>query len=314
MKTFKEIIISVAILLIGLLLIEVTLRVIHSDMKNYDIEMWKYAKELKKKDSLIGHVHRKNKNATLQDVEIKLNSMGMRSAEPDPDRKKILFLGSSISLGWGVENDSTYADILENNLQQADLDYQVLNASVGNYNTYRYVTNFLKNQKEVQPDILVINYFINDVEKLSPGSDNWFLRNSQLTASLTIAYKKILSNRDENLVEYYKNLYNPEKEGFQLMLQSLENLSGYAKSNEVKVYFTIIPDIHFLNDYPFAFIHEKMKDVAQNLGFEVVDFYDPLKKIPFDDLQIIPGDSHPNAFGHRLMAEELSDAIISDLK
>lgn len=314
MKRFKEIIISIIVLIVGLLLIEVTLRILNSDMNNYDIEMWKYAKELKKRDSVVGHVHRKNKTATLEKVQIQLNSLGMRSDEPRPDKKKILFIGSSISLGWGVEQDSTYAAIVDNKINQAGYNYQVLNASVGNYNTYRYVENFLRNQTEVHPDIVVVNYFINDVEVLPMGSNNWLLKNSELAASLTISIKKMMANNDENLVDYYDDLYNPDQKGYQLMKESLKKLAAYTDKNGIKVYLAIIPDIHFLMDYPFLPIHKKMKALGEGLGFEVVDFYYSLKGIPFEDMQVIPGDSHPNAYGHRLMAQSLSDAIISDLK
>ena len=56
-------------------------------MNNYDIEMWRYSKELKIKTKDIGHVHQKNKFAILQNVEINLNSDGMRSYEKDKRQK-----------------------------------------------------------------------------------------------------------------------------------------------------------------------------------------------------------------------------------
>ena len=314
MKKFKEIIISFFILLIGLLVIEAIIRVMNSDMRNYDIEMWKYAKTLKKRDSVLGHVHKKNETATLQNVEIKLNSLGMRSEEPLLEKKKILFTGSSISLGWGVDNDSSFVGIFRNRLQNQNLDYQVLNASVGNYNTFRYVENFLRNQKKLDPEVIVINYFINDAEILPMGSDNWLLKNSALAASLNLAVKKMTSNSEENLKEYYNRLYDPENKGFQLMHNSLQKLAEYAEGNGTKIYLVIIPDIHFLENYPFVPIHKKIESIAENLNFVVIDTYPSLKGIPFDDLQIMPGDSHPNAYGHRLMAEELSEEILADLK
>lgn len=314
MKKFKETLISVAILLSGLFLIEVTIRVINADMKNYDIEMWRYAKELKKRDPILGHVHRKNKTATLENVQIKLNSLGMRSEEPDPEMRKILFIGSSISLGWGVAEDSSYVGILGKELGKENLNYQVLNGSIGNYNTYRYVENFLRNHQTVDPDIIVVNYFINDVETLRMGSNNWLLKNSALAASLNVSVKKMLSNTNADLIEYYNQLYDPEEEGFQTMEESLIKLSRYAEDNNIQIYFAIIPDIHFLEDYPFTPIHKKMGNIAENLNFEVIDFYDSLNGIPFKELEIIPGDSHPNAYGHRLMGRKLSEIIISELK
>ena len=53
---------------VGLGVLEVALRVKNSSMRNYDIEMWRYAKELKvrSQNPALGHVHLKNKSALLQ--------------------------------------------------------------------------------------------------------------------------------------------------------------------------------------------------------------------------------------------------------
>ena len=67
-------------LLIGIILCEMILRIKHNFLINYDIEMWKYAKILKKKveNKKINHVHVINKSANLQKVEIKINNYGQR--------------------------------------------------------------------------------------------------------------------------------------------------------------------------------------------------------------------------------------------
>ena len=66
-------------------LCEIILRIKHSIIPNYDIEMWKYAKELKisVSDKSIGHVHRPNKSGIFQKVEISTNGYGQRDIEYD---------------------------------------------------------------------------------------------------------------------------------------------------------------------------------------------------------------------------------------
>jgi len=314
MKKIKDTFISIFILLLGLFGIEIALRLINSDMSNYNIEMWKYAKELKTQDPILGHIHKKNKVATLQSVEIELNSLGMRSSEPMTEMKKILFLGSSISLGWGIENEDSYAEIVNKRLKTEGLNYQVLNASVGNYNTYRYIENFLQNQLATDPEIIVINYFLNDAEILPMGSGNLLLRNSELAASLTIAIKKMIANNNENLINHYNTLYKSQNPGFKLMEASLAKLAKYAKTKDIKVYLVLIPDVHYLENYPFLSIHERMKQVSMNKNFKFIDTYETLKGLNFNELQIIPGDSHPNEYGHKLIGDKLSTILISDLK
>lgn len=309
MKTFKLIITQFSILFFSVFLIEIILRLNNSDMNNYDIEMWRYANELKIPDSILGHKHLKNKSSILQGVEINLNSDGMRSDEFDDNDKKILFLGSSISLGWGVEQKDSYPGIIQTKLLSDSINYKVLNGSIGNYNTIRYVNNFLSNQTDIEPKVIVINYFINDVETLPINRSNWIIKNSQLFATLTITYKKLFSKSGFDLKQYYNDLYKRDNQSFLELKELLNNLSEYSKQRNIPVLLTVIPDIHFLEDYPFETIHKKMKSISEELGFKFHDLLPSLQGIPFNELQIIQGDSHPNEKGHSKMAESLYPKI-----
>ena len=309
MKIIKIVFYQVLILITSIIIIEGIIRVVNSDMKNYDIEMWRYANELKIQDSILGHNHLKNKSSILQNVEIKLNSKGMRSDEFEINDKKILFLGSSISLGWGVEQKDSYPGIIQTKLLSDSINYKVLNGSIGNYNTFRYVNNFLLNQTDVEPNVIVINYFINDAETLPINSSNWLIKNSQLFATLTITYKKLFSKSGFDLKQYYNDLYKNDNQSFLEMKESLNKLSEYSKQRNISVLLTVIPDIHFLEDYPFETIHKKLKIITEELGFEYHDLLPSLKGLSFNELQIIQGDSHPNEKGHSKMAESLYPII-----
>ena len=305
MINLKFLVTQIIIILISLFVIELTLRFINADMTNYDIEMWRYAKELKVSDPILGHKHVADKSSVLQNVAIELNSERMRSEEIDSSKKSILFIGSSISLGWGVEFNQSYPQIIQDNLTKDSLNFQVLNGSVGNYNTYRYVNNFLSNQKGIKPDYLVVNYFINDSETLPIGKSNWLIKNSQLCATLSLTLKKMFSKKGQNLKEYYKNLYSDENKGFIEMKESLHNLSKYGKENNLPIFLVVIPDIHFLEDYPFKRINEKMKSISNEFNFMYFDLLPSLEGLAFEDLQIIEGDSHPNSLGHQKISESL---------
>ena len=305
---------QVLILAASIIIIEGIIRIINSDMKNYDIEMWRYSNELKIQDPILGHNHLKNKSSILQGVEIKLNSEGMRSDEFDINDKKILFLGSSISLGWGVEQKDSYPEIIQTKLLNDSTNYKVLNGSIGNYNTFRYVNNFFSNQTHIDPNVIVINYFINDAEKLPINSSNWLIKNSQLFATLTITYKKLFSKSGFDLKQYYNDLYKNDNQSFLEMKKSLNKLSEYSKQRNISVLLTVIPDIHFLEDYPFETIHKKMKSISEELGFKFHDLLPSLQGIPFNELQIIQGDSHPNELGHFKISQSLYPKIKEIIK
>jgi hypothetical protein len=73
----------------------------------------------------------------------------------------------------------------------------------------------------------------------------------------------------------------------------------------------MIPDIHNLIEYKFGFIHERMRVLARDLGFEFVDLLPIMKGHRPEELWAMSGDPHPNALGHQLVAEALYPAVFS---
>jgi hypothetical protein len=153
---------------------EVFLRIKNNAMTNYDIEMWRYANELKKQsdDPWIDFDHRHSRSALLQNTEIRLNSEGLRGpdiAAPQSRQRRILFLGSSITLGWGVAESETVEARLQRMLATGGENAEVLNGGVGNYNTERYVSRFFKELTALKPTDIVVQYFLRDAEELPAG-------------------------------------------------------------------------------------------------------------------------------------------------
>ena len=139
---FKILSSSLSIISIFLLL-EIYVRIIIDDGLNTNIEMLKYANLFKivSENKSIGLEHRKNVKKKLMNVDLQLNSQGFRNnIDIDNKKKKILMLGDSMTLGWGA--NQTFSSILEKNINN---NIQVLNAGIGNTNTYMQINNFFTN-------------------------------------------------------------------------------------------------------------------------------------------------------------------------
>jgi lysophospholipase L1-like esterase len=298
---------------LGLCLVaaEAFLRLKNSAMTNYDIEMWRYANELKQKsdDVALDFDHLRSKSAVLQNTEIRLNSWGLRGPEPvavQAGLRRILFLGGSITLGWGVPEDRTVEADLLRMMAATDEKIEVLNAGVGNYNTERYVSRFFKELTGLKPTDIVVHYFLRDAEQLPPGGGNFLLRHSELAVTLWIAYHRLLDKHGEtSLVEHYRKVYDPSAPGFQIMQSKLRQLADYAKRNNVRLYLAMVPDVHNLIDYKFAFVHDTMRRTAEADGYVYVDLLPAMLGHPPEQLWAMPGDPHPNALGHKLMADAI---------
>lgn len=301
---------------VALVLCEVVLRVKNRAMSTYDIEMWRYSNELKAKsdDPHLDFDHVKSKSAVLQKVEIRLNEWGLRGGPVTPlpsGGRRILFLGGSIALGWGVAEADTIEARLERLLRERGGEQvQVLNAGVGNYNADRYVSRFFKELAGLEPTDIVVHYFLRDAEDLPPGGGNIALQKSQLAVTLWIAYHRAFDRSGEgSLVDHYRAAYQTDAPGFRTMQAKLTELADYARARGIRVYLAMTPDVHNLVDYKLGFVHDIMRNVAAKAGYAYVDLLPAMRGRRPEELFAMPGDPHPNALGHALMADALLPAI-----
>ena len=145
-KSKTSLIKKIALLLFSILILsaaaELFLRLSYPAYSNYNTEMWRYSSKLKRIDTLSGcHVHVPNGSGIFYNARIQTNSLGLRAdadyITPKPKgKKRILVLGDSITMGWGVNSNYTYPKVLERLLRERYKDIEVINSGVGNYNSY----------------------------------------------------------------------------------------------------------------------------------------------------------------------------------
>jgi lysophospholipase L1-like esterase len=289
---------------------EVILRIKNSAMDNYDIEMWRYARELKVRspDPVLGHEHIPNAAALLQSTEIRTSDLGLRGGPVAaiPGKRRILVLGASITLGWGVPEQDTFTAVLEKMFKSRGEDVEVLNAGIGNYNAERYVELFFTRLTALAPTDIIVHYFLRDAETLDAGGGNFMLQHSELAVTLWIAANRVLGvSGEKSLVDHYKAVYDPQAPGFLKMEQSLSKLSDYARQHDIRLYFAMMPDVHNLTNYPFGAIHATMRQFAQAHGYTFIDLLPAFEGLKPEQVWAMPGDPHPNALGHALMAKSI---------
>ena len=296
---------------------ELFLRLKHSIIPNYDIEMWKYSKNLKVKseNKKIGHIHIPNREAVLQKVKISINNIGIRGDDIDLNNldiyeKKIMFIGSSMLLGWGVDEQNIFTSILKKKSLNDKKNWLILNAGVGNYNTQRYIENYFENLSNIKIDNLIIAYFINDTEILLPNNSNFFERNTHLGV---LVWKFISSKKnifkDENVVDYYKRIYDDDYEGFKIAKNELRRLNEYCKVQKIKCQIILIPHVLEINPYKFKFINKKIIDFSSKIGLEYYDFLSDLQKFDKKKLMNDYNDRHINSFSHNIIGEKLYEIL-----
>ena len=310
---------SILTLIISLLActlcLELYVRVVIDDGKQYDLEMWKYARDLKRiaANPLIGHEHVPNSGAHLMGVDVKINSRGLRDREipyeRGPSLRRILMLGDSITEGWGVPFDETFAKRIERLSATHSPAIEVINAGVGNYNTIMEVEYFLQEGHKYQPDIVVLNYFINDAEPVpSYSSVNFLRRNSYscafISGRIDILMRQLSARPD--WFNYYLNLYgNGDTRGWLEAKASIHKLADYCRLHHVKVLIAIIPELHDVQHYRFGKITDIVHRTAEENGVEFLDLLPALEREESSRLWVTRSDLHPNSYAHELIAGTL---------
>jgi hypothetical protein len=88
---------------------------------------------------------------------ILVNSQGTRDDEESLSNPEIILLGDSFTMGWGVNQDSTFEKLLEKSLRK-----KVLNAGISSYGTVRELMLLNRIQKD-SLKVIVIQYHDSDL-------------------------------------------------------------------------------------------------------------------------------------------------------
>lgn len=300
--------VSTLALLAALASWELVLRFDNSSMKNYDIEMWRYAKLLKQKSDnpRIGYEHVPSTSAVLQSVSILTNEWGFRgpAVRQTPPPRRILVLGNSLTLGWGVSEELTWVRRVQKMFSEKGQDVEILNAGIGNSNVSRNVELFLTKLKELNPTDVLVQFFPRDGEIIPSGNDGYLIKNSQLAAMMSLYWPR-LWRKSESLESHYRSVFSDDSEAFKETKSALELLASFAKNRKIRLYLVMTPEMRQLSNYPLAFIHEKMHTLSKTFGYKYIDLIDQFRDLPESRIWNMPKDPHPNAYGHEIIAGTL---------
>jgi lysophospholipase L1-like esterase len=297
-------------LLIFLVLLEVTLQIYTRLYIYYDVEMSRYAAEVKEKSDnpKIGHVHIPNSNAYLMGVDVAINSDGFRDDEYAAERNqnyRIAVLGDSLTFGWGVEKEDTFEVLLEDMLSETR-PTEMINFGHGNYNTQQQVNLFKEKGLKYNPDKVVVFYFINDAE-VTPVRSNWlWISRLRSVTFLWSRVRGLLSRAapGQTFQTFYSDLYKDDQPGFIAVKDSFIELQGVTEQHGIELQVVMLPELHDLVNYPFTAEYAKVENFLTDNGIAVMDLTASFAGYQNPEgLWVAPDDAHPNALAHKMIAE-----------
>lgn len=103
------------------------------------------------------------------DVEVwfTINRQGMRADrdyayEKPAGRQRIVTLGDSFTAGYEVDEEQTFARVMERALQASGADVEVLNAGVSGFGTAEQYLYLERELWKYSPDVVVLSFYTND--------------------------------------------------------------------------------------------------------------------------------------------------------
>lgn len=304
---------------IGALLLEAATRLLVDDGMDFDLEMWKYARDLKQQSQnlAIGHEHVPSSSGTYMGVPVSTNSAGMRDREfalaKTPGVTRVLMLGDSVTFGWGVAAEDTPSKLLEARLNDnpEGRTFEVINTGVGNYNSSMEVASFLTKWKDYAPDVVILNYFINDAEPTPRRRDSTLLERSAAAVYIFAAIDKLKRQYfgKSDWKQYYAGLYEGEPEAWKANKEAIEELIAYCKANGVRLMLVNYPELHELDPYPFEQVTAAIGAIAEQGGVPFVDLLPSVKTLDPESLWVSPTDAHPNKIANEAFAGSMADAM-----
>jgi lysophospholipase L1-like esterase len=308
---------------VALLLAELALRIVYRDSMDFDMEMWKYATQVKmpSADPRVAFEHAPRRSAQLMGVRVVTNDEGMRDRPRSKVKQagefRIANLGDSVTMGWGVEQTATYPAELERLLNRRpprgfpeNRQYTVLNFGVGNYNTVQEVALMKRRVVDFDPDLVIVGYFINDAEPTPSSAKNSLLENSY-TAAFLMSRARLLRPTFGDYRSYYRDLYAADRQAWLNTISAFHELGALSRDLGIPTLVAILPEMHQPGpDYPFRDVHRLVERELAAAGLIAVDLAPAFEAgHPPSSLWVSALDAHPNARAQAQLARGLFDGL-----
>lgn len=260
-----------------------------------------------------------------RDVEIRTNSLGMRSPElrepRDPACVRIAVLGDSVAFGMGVPMDGMWSSVALRELAAAspETPFELLNCAVSGYSSRDECVVLEKRALPLEPDLVIVGYYLNDPEPepIQPLQNyfhepEWW-QHSEILRHLAHARRKLDVRRfgDGDFYRYYHAVNGEPWRGTRAALERMRDL---AAGHGVAVMLVISPVMGVADTwsaYPYTAIHAQVCELARALGWTTLDLLTGLCESGLEPPELRLDDHHPNARGHALMGRAIAAELLT---
>jgi hypothetical protein len=265
-------------------------------------------------------------------LPIKKNIYGLRGndfLEKKPNNTlRILFIGDSITFGWGIESDDKiFAGIIERNLNN-NRDWktiekvEVLNGGISGSVPEDWIDLWNRVGRKYLPDVVIIVYFLRDgISYMSipnffnkirnkivkKNQSSWIYKHSYLFRMLKDKLDKYEISRKytSNFVQSYLG-NEKETRRWKHSQKLLLRLFSLIKDASADVGFVVFPILAELNkNYPFFAVCDHIENFVSNYQIPTLNLTQAFIGQSSSSLWVSAYDQHPNEKAHKIAAQSM---------
>ena len=305
---------NLLVIILLFLLLEFTVRLFYPEIKSQGTD----------KNLIVENVYadspglKPNSTGISNGVELKTDVYGFRECKISFDTSKTswLLIGDSVTMGLGVESDSTFPA----RIQMHKRNINILNASMFGYSIKDYMNVFnyyirLKDSLKIKK--ISILWSLNDIyfgeinQYEMPGGEVRSLFNNILTwlrwnSRLYTLLKSEISDRPEKYFEFDNSFYKEKSLLLQKSIDSLKSIASVCKLTGIKFNVIILPYEYQLRKNISAEGPQLL--LKKNLERDSIAVLDPLHylkslRIKSNKLYLFGDGIHFSDLGHKHIAD-----------
>jgi lysophospholipase L1-like esterase len=276
-----------------------------------------------------------------QGIPVRINSHGLRGPETSYDKPqgtmRILNLGDSVAMGWGVAEEDSYGRQLEQLLNEnaaGERRYEVINGAVPGWNLENAGAFLQAQGLDYEPDLILLDItLVNDIyggnaleAHNRPAAIEWLRSKTHFWPFLSVQYRTFQARSEgreridvidpPRSAEKYFPL-DPEAERWTTIWNQIESINRLANENEATLILVLFPLEFQVLDESFSTLPQEILAArAAEAGIPTVDLLPSYRQACRDKADDGPCQledrylfadvwMHPSAYGHKLTAHEI---------
>lgn len=261
----------------------------------------------------------------LRTGPIQMNPAGFRgptySDAKRPGVYRIAVVGDSFTFGNGVRQQDRYTELMQTRLPA---HLEVLNFGAGGANTPQHYARVVRVLGEVQPDFILLQWYVNDMEdddttgrpefrSLVPfrSLHHWLSRRSALydVANVPWAELQVALGVTRSYPEYlFTRLGDPNGNDALIDKRFLMGIIDACRTARVPLGVVLFPDTEMPIDdtYRFAYLHDRVLNTCAERELSCVDLREDFAQVKdHRTLWASRLDHHPSARANAIAAERI---------